>query len=137
MTQHSIYDYLQFGNIISFNVYPSAILGTAFNDVRVQAILDKDTANMWIDADSMHINVFPYLPAGVPDNPNQSQFVKLVHQNGNVSIIGIPWIRAETVTLSERGTLVITVDNAGPVDRERIIRALSANGYRAASVSLT
>ena len=132
----SIYHYLQFGNVISFDVYPSAILGTEFKDVQVLATLDKDTAMLWIDADSMHINVFPTLPPGVPDDPNQYQYVKLRHTNGNVSVIGIPWIRAQTVEVSTRGTLTILVENATPEDRERVVRALSANGYRAAKVTL-
>lgn len=132
----SIYNYLKFGNVLSFDVYPSAILGTDFNDVTVLATLDKDTANLWIDADSMHINIYPTLPPGVPDDPNQYQYVKLRHTNGSISVIGIPWIRAQTVEVSQRGTLTILIEGATAEDRERVVRALSANGYRAAKVTL-
>jgi hypothetical protein len=131
-----IYDYLVFGNVISFDVYPATIIGAHFSDAKVLGLLDKDTANLWIDADAMHVNVYPSLPAGTPDDPDQYQYVKLRHLNGTVSIIGIPWINADTLEISQRGTLTITVSDASPLDKDRIIRALAANGYRAAKVSL-
>ena len=132
----SIYDYLVFGNVISFDVYPATIIGTRFADVKVLGLLDKETANLWIDADAMHVNVYPTLPAGTPDDANQYQYVKLKHLNGTVSVVGIPWINAATLTISQRGTLTITVNDASPQDKDRIIRALSANGYKAAKVTL-
>ena len=132
----SIYDYLTFGNTITFDVYPATIIGARFSDVKVMGLLDKETADMWIDADAMHVNIYPTLPAGVPDDPHQYQYVKLKHLNGNISIVGVPWIREDTLQISQRGTLTITVADVGPVDKDRIIKALSANGYRAATVSL-
>jgi hypothetical protein len=129
-------DYLQFGNVISFEVYPAAIIGTAFTDVKVLALLDKDTANLWIDADAWHANIYPTLPAGVPDDPNQYQYVKLKHLNGTVAVIGIPWIKPESMTISEKGVLTITVNDVGSIDKDRIIRALAANGYRIAKLTL-
>lgn len=132
----SVYDHLNFGNVISFDVYPGAIIGSTFTNARVLAILDRDTANIWIDTAALHANVYPTLPAGVPDDPSQYQYVKLQLSNGNMTIIGIPWIKEDTIQLIDVGTLTITVPNASPGDRERIISALSANGYRAAKVTL-
>jgi len=131
-----IEDYLVFGNVISFDVYPATIIGSRFVDVKVLALLDKETANLWIDAEAMHANVYPTLPAGVPDDPSQYQYVKFKHTNGTVSILGIPWINPDSITLSQRGTLTITVNDVGTVDKDRIIRALAANGYRIAKLTL-
>jgi hypothetical protein len=132
----SLNDYLQFGNVITFEVYPASIIGTRFQDVKVLGLLDKDTANLWIDADAMHLNVFPTLPNGVPNNPDDYQYVKLKHLNGAVSVIGIPWIRTDSVVVSTRGTLTLSVKNVTPVDMDRIVRAINANGYAVDTVSL-
>lgn len=132
----AIYDYLVFGKTLSFDVYPGTVIGSTFSNVKVLAILDRDTANIWIDTAAMHVNVYPMLPNGVPDDPSQYQYVKLQHPNGKISVVGIPWINESTIQVIEVGTLVITVDNVGVDDRERIINALNANGYRAARVVL-
>lgn len=133
---NTIYDYLTFGNILSFEVYPAAVIGTHFDDVKVMGVFDSDTARMWIDPEALHVNVYPTLPAGTPDDPEQYQFVKLKHLNGNISIIGVPWIREDTIQISQKGTFTFKVEDVGPVDRDRIIKALAANGYRPTSVSL-
>lgn len=127
---------LTIGSTVSFDVYPAAIIGSSFDDVKVLAILDMDTAGFWIDPIALHINVKPSLPDGVPDDPQDYQYLKLKHPNGNIEVIGVPWIREDTISHSQSGTLVITVDNVGPEDRDTIVRALSANGYRAASVKM-
>lgn len=132
----SIHDYLIFGNVLSFEVYPASIIGTRFQDVKVMGLLDKDTANFWIDADALHINVFPTLPDGVPDDPSEYQFVKLKHLNGAVSVIGVPWIRTDSVLVSTRGQLTLTVDDVTPIDMDRIVKAINANGYAIRTVSL-
>ncbi len=121
---------LTIGSTVSFDVYPAAIIGSSFDDVKVLAILDMDTASFWIDPLALHINVKPSLPDGVPDDPQDYQYLKLKHPNGNVEVIGVPWIREDTISHSQAGTLVITVDDVGPEDRDTIVRALSANGNR-------
>lgn len=132
----NIYDYLKFGNTISFEVYPAAIVGARFTDVKVLAHLDKDSARQWIDPEALHVNVYPTLPTGTPDDPDQYQFLKLKHPNGKISVIGIPWIREETLQISTKGTLTLTVKEVDPADMQRIVQALSANGYQADTVSL-
>lgn len=133
----SNYDRLQFGNVVTFEVYPASILGARFGNVKVLAMLDKDSANTWIDADAVHVNVFPTLPSGTPDNANEYQYLKFKHVNGNIGVIGLPWIREDSITVNETGTLTISIENVSPSDKEIIINALSANGYNAVSTTLS
>jgi hypothetical protein len=132
----SILSKLALGSTVSFDVYPAGIIGSSFQDVKVLAILDMDTAADRIDPVALHINVKPTLPPGTPDDPQDYHYLKLKHPNGAIEIIGVPWIREETIVHSQSGTLVITVDNVGPEDRETISHALAANGYHAASVKM-
>lgn len=132
----SVIGQLTIGSTVSFDVYPAGIINARYQDVKVLAHLDMDTAAYWIDPVAMHINVKPTLPAGIPDDPQDYQYLKLKHPNGNIEVIGAPWVREDTIAHSQTGTLVITVDNVGPEDREIITRALGANGYYAASVKM-
>ncbi len=121
---------------VSFNVHPSSLLGTGFQHAKVLAHLDVDTARQWIDPESMHINVYPFLPAGVPNDAAQYSYVKLKLANGTITVIGAPWIQEDTIVVSSQTTLTITVDQVGPEDREHIVKMLAANGYSAAKVVL-
>ena len=133
----SVYDHLNFGNIVSFDVYPATIIGARFKDVKVLGVFDKDTAAvLGIDPDAQHINVYPTLPDGVPDDPGEYEYVKVKHPNGSTSVLGVPWIREDTIMVSQRGTLTIVIADVTPQDKDRIVTAINANGYRVDKLSL-
>ncbi|MBE0438159.1 MAG: hypothetical protein IBX57_00130 [Gammaproteobacteria bacterium] len=123
-------DYLEYGNIISFDTYPASIIGARFEDVKVMALLDKETAKQYIDPDTLHVNVYPLLPAGSPDDPDAYQYVKLKHPNGNITVIGTPWIIPDTLSIVNKGNLTILIEDVTVTDREVILRAIKDNGYQ-------
>lgn len=124
-----VYGYLQFNNVITFNVHAPNVLGSVYQDVKVLALLDVATAADQIDPYSLHANVYPSLPPGVEDDPTSYQYVKVQHPNGTNSIIGIPWIDFSTITLSGKGKLTIVINDVNPDDKHAIMRALASNGY--------
>lgn len=113
----------------SFNVYPSAILGSGFKNVTVAAILDYQTAKAFGDIEVLHISVFPYLPAGTPNRPQDFDYLLLRTEAGDSIIIGIPWIEEETIEVVGALTMTITIDGVGTEDTERVRACLSQNGY--------
>lgn len=117
------------GKLLSFSVYPSAILGTVYTRVKVLAILDAETAFQYIDPASLHANVYPTLPQGVPDQYDGYLYAKLRLQNGAVTCIGLPWIDASTVVEVADLQYLVTVSNVNAGDFERIRTALVANGF--------
>jgi len=125
-----------FGNTVSFDVYPSSILGSKFSNVKVIALMDKDTASTWIDPEAMHANVYPTLPATVVDDPSSYQFVMLKHSNGETSVIGLPWIIENSVQVIQKGTLTIRLDNITPLQSDQIVNIISANGFQIKEVTL-
>lgn len=131
------YDILAFGNIVSFQVYPSIVIGTKFSNVKVLGLLDKETANMWIDTESMHANVFPIVRSqggNMPDNADDYQYLKIKHlSNGKNSVIGLPWIIESSITVERSGTFILTMENVNAAKRIIILDALAANGIRVAS----
>lgn len=127
----NIYEHLGFKNIVTFNVHAPKLLGSNYADVEVMGLLDVDSAKTFIDPYAMHVNVYPSLPEGtVEDDPASYQYVKVKHPNGTYSVLGVPWIDANTIETSERGTLTLTLNNIHVSDKDTIIRALSSNGFK-------
>jgi hypothetical protein len=128
---------LPIGTAVSFETYAPTILGGSFVDAVVLAHLDADSTRMMgYDPYSVHANVFPSLPHGTPNNANQYSFVKLRLVSGQVTYLGAPWINGATIVIRNRQRCEIIVEDIGQSDVEKIVLALSANGYKAASVRL-
>lgn len=127
---------LKLGETVSFDVYPAAILGTAFKRVKVMGVMDMESAKHLIDPIALHINVYPTLPAGTVDNPAQYYYVKVKLSNGQVTCVGLPWIREESIVVHQSTTLNLTIENVGVDDISRVVKALASNGYNAVDVKL-
>ena len=128
----SINTQLNVGQRLSFEVYPTAILGNNFRDVMLDSILRAQTAiNFGTDIHSLHAKIFPTLPAGmVPDDPFGYQYLRIIHANGEAQVIGIPWIRPETFSVSRGGRLTLVFEDKTPSDLDMITNSLSAINQR-------
>lgn len=121
----------------SFNVYPVAILGNNFTNVTVLAIMDSDTANREIDVQAMHVNLYPFLPAGTPNDPAAYNYVKIRTTTGQTTILGLAWINADTVTLLASRTITVKISNVSAVDVARVQNALIQNGFTAIDIGIS
>jgi len=126
----SIYD-VRLNQIFSFEVYPTNVIGNNFRNVRLEGIVSAQTAASYgMDIEAVHAAVYPTLPAGVPNDPFKYPYIRIQFPNGEYTMIGIPWIRQETIQISVAGQVTMVFENKTDVDLERMINALSANGYR-------
>lgn len=127
-------DLLKPGEVVSFEVYPTSVLGNDFKNLTVAAILDAETARTAIpggfDAPAMHANVFNSLPEGTPNNYNRYYYVKLKHPNGTFRILGIPWIKPESITSIVVNRGIFTIDGIGIDDVNIIRQAIAGAGYK-------
>lgn len=121
---------------VSFDLYPSQLLGTGFKRAKLLAILDAATAQNWIDPIAQHANVFPTLPNGTPNKFDAYPYLKLKLASGQVTAIGLPWIKDETFVIATTRSIQITIDDVSPADQDAIMLALSANGFAAADVAV-
>lgn len=126
----------QLKNVYNFDVYPSPILGNDFHNVTVLAILDYETALQTVDIPALHVSVYPHLPAGTPDDPSQYDYVRIRTQNGNTTILGIPWINLDTVELRQSMSMTVIIEDVGSIDLERVRLALVQNGYNKIKLTL-
>lgn len=122
--------------VYSFDVHPSAILGTGFKNVTVQAVLDYESALSFGDIDAQHANVYRYLPVGTPNRPQDFDYLLIKTDQGTTTIIGVPWIVEETIELVESLKMTVIIEGVGNNDVERVRACLTQNGYDKISISL-
>lgn len=122
------YDF-KIGLNYSFEVYPAAILGNDFKNVKLMAILDNDSANQIIQTKPMHVNVYPYLPSGTPNNPASYNYLKVLTASGQVTCIGIPWIKESSIAVIEYKKMLIELDLVTLEDGPKAAAALIKNGF--------
>lgn len=134
----SIYN-VQIGQRFSFEVYPTAILGNNFRDVRLEGIISARTAASYgVDIEALHANVYPSLPPGTaPNDPFQYNYIRIQYPSGELAVLGIPWIRQETIQISTGGRVTLAFEDKTQADLDRILLALSSNGYRPDVVQVT
>lgn len=136
MSQTTIAD-LPPGSVVSFDTYAVAVLGTEYKDCTVVCHLDADTVRaLGKDPAAQHANIYPSLPAGVPNDYTAYYYVKLKMLNGTLTYLGLPWIRKETIKSRQVRRAVYTFEDIGTEDIAEINEQLAAAGYRPAKVEL-
>lgn len=122
----------------SFDVYPVPILGNNFKNVTILAIMDKDSAvKENFDPDAAHVAVLPYLPDPKPQSANGYDYIKIKTTAGIVTVLGIAWIKPETIELISAATITVKITNVTANDIPRIKNALAQNGYTATDLSIS
>ena len=122
--------------VYNFDVYPSTILGDDFKNVTILSIMDYESALQLADVAAIHVNVYPYLPTGLPDDPSQYDYVRIRTASGQTTILGISWINLDTVELVESRRMMIKIDGVSSSDIERVRLALVQNGYNNIEINI-
>ena len=120
------------GDVVSFEVYPAAILGTGFNRIKLLSVLSPADAVKEGDVVVKHAQVIAYLSA--EDKQQYAtykdyNYLKIQLPNQSTTVLGIPWIKKDTITkvVSTKGRYDITVDN--PDQFDEISSILKARGF--------
>lgn len=124
------------GTRFSFEVHPTSIIGNNFNGVKMVAIYGAEKARReGVDIESLHANIYPTLPAGLTeDDPYSYSYFEIQQPNGDYKVIGVPWIKSETLVVSSTSRVTMVFDDVTPIDVERMIESLSAIGKSPTSV---
>lgn len=121
----SIADYV--GSTIRFNTKAPGVLGANRDNVTVTALLDLDTAALLSDVRAKHAQVRNYI-SELPQSAGSYKYVKLLYGNGQVEIIGVPWVDDSSIEVITSRQLVIVVDNVSDSTEQLIRQALLQNG---------
>lgn len=132
----NLYPSLIPGNVISFDVYPRNYLGT-FSHVRVEGVLSYDAAlRNGFDPVSLHVRVSPTLPDITPNNARDYSYVVVTDRNNKTALIGLPWIKEETLIVHANYTAEIIVEGLAQGDDARLMQVLHQNGFHQVSIRL-
>lgn len=119
------------GDRISFQVYPLAVYGDVFNNCVGTDIISASTAKKFgIDPEAEHARSYGYLPSGsVADDAYSYNWIVLTLVDNSQRVIGLPWIRTDTITVVTTLNAIVTVAGVGAGDIEKIRLALSSSGF--------
>jgi hypothetical protein len=121
--------------VYNFDVYPSSVIGSNFKGVTVLAIMDSETANKEFDTQSAHIQIYPFVP-GMVNDPKGYDYIRIRTISGETTIIGIPWIKEETIQLVESRTITVKLGNVSASDVPKIRDVLSQNGFSSFDITI-
>lgn len=116
------------GKSFNFQVYPSALIGANFTRVKLEAILNAGSVEEFEPA-VKHRQVYPTLPEGISNDYRSYLYGKFTMENGKVAVLGLPWIKEETVKVNTNTTVTVVLQNVGPADIPRLSNALRANNF--------
>ncbi len=119
---------------VSFQLYPNAVLGTSFNNVKIISIMAYEDARVIRDVESLHSAIYPALPVNSPRRAKDYSYFKIRTQNGDVMVIGRPWIVESSIEVQATKTAQITILNVHPDRRQDLINLLSAGGFTTADI---
>lgn len=120
----------------SFKIYPSVVLGSDFSNVTVEDILSRSTAEALANVTTLHALVYPYLPAGTPNDPDSYDYLKIKHPSGATEIIAAQWIQEDTIEEIRASTCYVKLENFTPSKLASLREALAANGFSNFSIDL-
>lgn len=114
----------------SFNTYAPSILGTSVRNAKLVAILDYEVAAHYTTPNTSHVSVYPYLPAGTPNNPEKYTYLLFQTEGGERFVYANVWIDENTIKESTNNVLTIVIENAASGDETDLRNLLSLKGYK-------
>lgn len=125
---------LKVGDVISFETIAPGILPLKFNQVRFDGEVGWAVARSFGDIASLHRSLYPSMnQAEIKDDYRSYSYVLFVDAEGPnkgiPQVLGLPWIRADTVTVSGYEDLFMVFPNINPDRKQYLFQLLRANGF--------
>lgn len=117
------------GSKYSFEVYPAALLPSDYTNVTVLGTLSESLARKFIPTREMHANFYPYLPPSTPNDAAAYTYLHIQMQNGVETVIGLAWIKPDSVKSTSWSTIVATIQTSDPDAVNKIRNALVSNNF--------
>ena len=118
------------GKIMSFQVYPSAILGTNFVNAEL-VTLGSHLAVSEFEPAILHTQVFPTIPANIAMENDYRKYLygKFKLENGRMIVVGLPWIKMDTLVFSTNQVIKVSIRGLSAAsDTTRLKNILLAAG---------
>jgi hypothetical protein len=121
---------LSVGNIYSLSTVAPGILGARLERAKLSGIIDYNTANSFINVESIQRAVYSILPTGTPVSPKSYSFFIFTLENGETKVLAKEWMDESSIELIETVTITVKLiaNNASEVTKIR--EALSLLGHK-------
>lgn len=123
-------------NVYNFNTVAPAILGADFKRATVLAILNYTIASTYINIETNHVNIFPYLPEGTVNDPKTYKYLLIKTETGENTVLALPWINLDTVVKVTGQTLTIKINDITGDDSTKIRDSLILMGFNSFTMSI-
>lgn len=121
------YEHLKTDSTVNFNTKTS-VLKTEYKAVKVLAgSVSASIAMTLQDVKTLHTQVKPYIE-GLPNSYTDYPYVIIEQQSGQKEVIGLPWIKESSITVSEMKNYQLILDRVEPEQVEIIRQALVNRG---------
>lgn len=120
----------EYGDVISFEVYPANIIGNNFKQVKLVGLVDvKMAALQGIDPYVLHKQVYTFVPDGkISSQASEYMYAVVEFANGQRQTIGVPWINLATLTVHRSNNVIFVTQNLQPTQIEMVREFMAANG---------
>lgn len=121
---------LNVGDVISFETIAPSILNLKFNQVKFDGIVSWAVARSFADIASLHRSLYPSMnQSEVKDDYRSYGYLTFQNDSGVVQVLGVPWLRTDTLVVSGYEDLNINFPNISPDRKTYLFQLLRANGF--------
>jgi hypothetical protein len=120
---------LSINSYYSFNTKVPGILGESFNNLKLVSVMTYELASNYINVVSMHANIYPALPQGIPDNPESYTYYLFKTESNTNVVLADVWIDDNTITEKGSQSMVVEIPRVTNSDIVRLNTVLRTMGF--------
>lgn len=125
-------------SVYSFDLWAPGILGSSYKNVTILSaeMSERSAIRAQCPTRELHAQVFNQLPPGTPNDPAAYSYIEFLTAMGEVVVIGIPWIKEDSIQLVTSRNYNVKVGNISASDLPRLRNALLASKFMDFEISL-
>ena len=118
------------GDVISFETIAPSILNLKYIQVQFAGLVNWAVARSFDDIASLHRSLYPSMnQAEIKDDYKSYSYLTFQNSSGKVHVIGVPWIREDTLVVSGSENLNLNFPNISIDKKIYLFQLLKANGF--------
>lgn len=121
---------LKLNDVVSFQVYPVAILGGSFKEMVFKDRISPESARLFgADIYALWAQAYPTLPDGTVNDPEAHEWLTFKTASGELVILCSAWINDSTITTTTSRVYSILIGDGDSELPANARAALNAVGY--------
>ena len=125
------------GKVVSFQLYPSAIVTDDFTNCKIIAVGSHESASGFISPARLHSTIYATLPEGTPNDYRAYEYVLIKKQDNTITAVGIPWVKDNSVVIVGSIELHATIRNKTIEDIDLLRKVLMENNFSNIDITIS